>query len=510
MAFGLEEFSHRDVWVYFKNIRYNTDENTFYIQNNWFKEANYAGDLVSDPAIPKEVNLIDLKQGAIWLTSNGDICYRLSPLGKVHTAPISKINIIFSNFLNLNFTISQTVPKVLFMSKIKKLLNDENKFILHINQLLLVEAEKFNPHITQEFYYNKIDRLFYRNTFKPSSFLQIFPTISYDSYTQVNTRYNIYPKQAENPYEYRPDKSITLQYIYYLCNYNTDRFKWLINWLASFLKNLSNRSDSILVLYGSSNAGTDILFNHIISPLFGKEYTFKITNNTPIGKYDSKFVNEKLFYNINNISQSTADNEKTTVFLQKLLPENQKYAQLLITTDEPIIPYNNIDNYTVFHVSQVIDKIYIPDWFNPSDKTKMSKQKLIDSISDDLKNFAHTLKVYPSNQESHHPFVGDDKNFINNTLEDKLKAFVDAIKKMDMNYFKPLQNENHNLYSELKKDFDRHLIQQPNLKKSFNILYPDDKFESRTLMKQLRSIDELFLTKNVKSYTAGKKYFKIP
>jgi len=48
--------------------------------------------------------------GVIWLTSNGDICYRFAPNGKVHTAPIAKINLVFSNFvLQYNIFITEVL-----------------------------------------------------------------------------------------------------------------------------------------------------------------------------------------------------------------------------------------------------------------------------------------------------------------------------------------------------------------------------------------------------------------
>lgn len=472
MAIWSNGVSSDDVYFYFKET-YNIDENTHYKQDNWVKRIQPQKNSIGwHFAIHEKINVIQWAQGAIWLTSNGDICYRLSPLGKVHTASISKINLIFSNFLDCNFRISQTIPKIIIPNEQIEQLKNENKFILYINQLLLIEAEEFNPHIEEEFYKNRIDGLIYRNTFKPSFFLQIYPELPKKIYKKdIEVGYS---EQEANEQQWfylkEIDKSITLQYIYYLCNYKKDRFDWLINWLASFFKNLSNRSNSILILYGSSNSGIDIFFRNIITPLFGEEYTIKITNNTPISKYESKFINEKLFYNISNISQLTTNNEKTTVFLQKLLPENQKYAQVLITTEEPTILYNNINNYTVFHVSRVIDEIYIPDWFNGSDKTKLSRQKLTDLIADDLENFSKILKLYSSNQESNHPFTDDDKNFIINTLEDKLKAFVSAIKKMDMTYFKSIQNHNTNLYKEIQEHFDKQLVKQSNLMEYFNIL----------------------------------------
>lgn len=488
MAIWTDGVANTDVYSCFKNTNYDDmSNNTYYIQDNWVKEIRSESvSFAYTFAINDKINVIKVRGGAIWLTSNGEICYRFSSLGKVHTASITKINLLFSNFLNCNFELSQTVPKPTILDEQIKKLQNENKLTISIAQLLLVEAEEFNPHEEKEFYKNQSDGLIYRNTFKPSCFLKLSPSIpTKDSYKE---------------------KSITLQYLYYLCNYQEDRFFWLIDWLASFFKNLSNRSENIFVLYGSKHSGIDIFFQYIIIPLFSEEYSLSIIENT----LKIKNTKEKLFFNLKNFSKKSIENTKVAASLQKFLPENQKYAQVLITTEEPTIPLSNIDNYTVFHISTAITEMYIPDWFNGSDKTKLTQQQLIDAIVSDLKNFANILKLYPSNTIKSLSFQNDDKKLLLNTLEDKLKTFVDAVKRMDIAYFKSIQQHNLELYNELQEDFDKQLIKQLNLKEYFNILYPDEKFESsRTFMKKLRDIDDLFQTQNAKPYTAGKKYFKI-
>ena len=506
MALRISGIAIKDVYYCFKNTNYDISNNTYYIQDNWVKQIklNFGYSF----AINNKINLIEFRGGALWLNSNGEVCYRFSSLGKVHTASISKINLVFSNFLNCNFELSQTVPKHTILDEQIKKLQNENKLTISIAQLLLVEAEEFNPHMEKEFYQNQSDGLIYRNIFKPSSFLRLSPPIPQKVNVEGHSISPIDGSKNSTTIVTRNEqkKSIILQYLYYLCNYQKDRFFWLIDWLASFFKNLSNRSENIFVLYGNKHSGIDIFFQYIITPLFGEEYSLSITENT----LEIKNTKEKLFYNLKNFSKKAIENVKVAASLQKFLPENQKYAQVLITTEEPTIPFSKIDNYTVFHVSTAITEMYIPDWFNESDKTKLTQQQLIDAIASDLENFANILKLYSSKIIKSLSFQNDDKELLH-TLEDKLKTFVDAIKRMDIIYFKSIQQHNFELYNELQEHFDKQLIKQSNLKEYFNILYPDEKFESsRTFMKKLRDIDDLFQTQNVKPYTAGKKYFKIP
>jgi len=505
MALRISGIAIKDVYYCFKNTNYDISNNTYYIQDNWVKKIklNFGYSF----AINDKINLIEFRGGALWLNSNGEVCYRFSSLGKVHTASISKINLVFSNFLNCNFELLQTIPKPTILDEQNKKLQNENKLTISIAQLLLVEAEEFNPHVEKEFYQNQSDGLIYRNTFKPSYFSKLFPAIPNEvNVPTFEPTKDGYKEKSISYIQNEPKKSIILQYLYYLCNYQKDRFFWLIDWLASFFKNLSNRSENIFVLYGNKHSGIDIFFQYIITPLFGEEYSFSITENI----LEIKNTKEKLFYNLKNFSKKAIENAKVEASLQKFLPENQKYAQVLITTEEPIIPFSNIDNYTVFHVSTAITEMYIPDWFNRLDRTKLTQQQLIDAIASDLENFANILKLYSSNTIKSLSFQNDDKKLLLHTLEDKLKTFVDAVKRMDITYFKSIQQHNHELYNELQKHFDKQLIKQSNLKEYFNILYPDEQFESsRTFMKKLRDIDDFFQTQNAKPYTAGKKYFKI-
>jgi len=502
-----------DVYFYFKDILYTCTDNVFYKRDNWVKIFQTPKTVTHELAIHDKSNLIKSKGGAIWLIANGDICYRFSPYGKVHTASIAKINLLFSSFLDCNFKITHTVPKPIMWGDETQKPRDENRLTISINQLLLVEAEEFNPYEEEEFYQNKIDGLIYRNTFKPSYFLMLNPELPKEVQAEVVYRT---PAEENNILPlilHEPEKSITLQYLYYLCGYKRDRFNYLINWLASFFKNLSRKSDTVLVLYGDRDSGKDILFNNIITPLFGKEYAITITDNALKSKNISKSIEEKLFYNLNNISKIATENETIKTFLQNLLQDKQKYAQTLITIEEPEISYidQQFENYTVFQVSGIIDKMYLPDWFKKSGETKLMKHELVKAINLDLENFAKILKLYPSNEGNNLPFQDDDKKLLLSTLKEKLESFVHAIKNINIDYFKPIQNSDVELYVELQEDFNKCLIKQLNLIKYFNNLYPENKFESsRTFMIELRKIDDdFFKATNAKSYSAGKKYFKI-
>jgi len=167
---------------------------------------------------------INKKNVAVWLSTKGEIQYRFEPYGEIETASKIKASLVISSYCQENFQIVD----VKFKSK-----SFENANKISIYELLLVERHKFEPYQPKEFFY-KIEKkeskildfenikpivpLAYINSFKPSIYLQL----------PINEKENIVP-------------SITLQYIFYLSNYKKDRFNYILNWLASFFKNLQNK-----------------------------------------------------------------------------------------------------------------------------------------------------------------------------------------------------------------------------------------------------------------------------
>ena len=402
------------------------------------------------------------------------------------------------------------IPKKNISDEELKQLKYENKFTISINQLLIVESEEFNPYEEKEFYINPIDKLIYRNTFKPSYYLTIYPEEP-----------KVIPKSsimAEEHIEFtetitlnEPNSSIILQYLYHISGYNKKKFSFILNWIASFFKDLSNRSQIILILYGDKTSGKEILFNDILTPLFGIDYCLKITESTLINdKHSLGLLQEKLFYNLSSISKATVDDKTTKNILENVLPTQQHFAQYLITTEIPELFYfnQNSNDYTVFHINQKVEEMYIPKWFNASNR--LTKNELQKAIKNDLENFAIILKLHAL-EFINYELEEDDKKVMLSSLDDKLMSFVQAIKNKDLDYFQKIK-EDVDLYKTLEADFHKQQIKQSNLVKYFNILYPENSFDSsRTLNNKLRKIDnDLFKTGNLKMGNGGKKYFKIP
>ncbi len=488
----------KNVYSFF-NLNY--DQNMM----KWY-EKKYYNNMGYDNGVLKTFSD---KGGAIWLSAEGNIYYKLSLNGNIHTAPIRKINLVLSNFLKRNVKIVYIMPRIK-LSKTKAEDIDITRVVnlIHINDLLLIEGETFNPTENKEFFL--INDLWYRNTFKPTYFLSLFFKKN-DDLTSIF---------SDSIFCYKD--SIIVQYLYYLSNYNKDKFLYLINWIAVFFQKLSDRRDTLLVFLGNKNSGKDIFFEEIIKPLFGKEYCLNITDDIFESKYLKKKLMNKLFYNFKNISD--IKNKKKNNLLKRLIysssfdiedSEIKFYGQKIITIDEPYLPYIDDDykDYVVFKVPENINAMYIPPNFlkKISNLEEFNKAKLIEHIKQDLVNFTFILRNHKVDFEILKNNINyDDKKYINHTLEDKVRAFVNAIKSGDISYFKSIEKINPELFEEIEKDYENQKIKQKNLMKCFSALNTSDDISgSRKLMKELRKNDkEYFAESKIISGSGGVKYYK--
>lgn len=486
--------------IIFENYKY-VQDCVIYSLNNWQKHP----DSIYSPKSVKLIRDISSTGAAIWLNAKGDICYRLHADGEIHSSTMNKASIVFSNFLRCEIKITTKMIMQNFINddskyteeaeqKSQKILKRQTKIImLSTNDLLLVEQDIFNPRMDKEFY-QEDNGLIYRNTFIPTCYMQKPPSNNYNQ-----------------------DESTILQYIYYLSNFREPIFHYILRWLSLFFKKQSNRSSDVLVLLGSNESGKDILFNEIIKPLFGFDYCIQINNDNLEVNTLSKIINGKLFYNFDDISDNKSLDKNIRAFLSnskmdKKGKEVEIHGQTLVTTTEPLLSYIDKErtNYTLLKVPDNINRD-----FNKCNLSEFlllkGRVNLVDSIRKDLNNFSAMLKVYNCKVTQTEQQIIDDKSFIIESMDDKLKAFITAIMNKNKRYFYEIRDENLDLYEDLMKDFDSNRIKQPNLMKSFGILHgKKDISHSRTLMVELRKMNSSFFdTTAIKDGSGGIKYFYI-
>ena len=463
------------------------NQNKTFLINGWIKNPNNTA-----------INSISASGASIWINLNGELCYRFGIHGKIQVSTTNKASIAFSTFLGGDIEIGKKKSSTYIIDNTNK-----KPIYLSTNDLNLIEDEHFSPNYFQDFYY--FQNLLYRNSYIPSSF-------------QLN---------SENSY-FNYQNSIIGQYIYFLANYNEDRFHYIMHWLASFFQNPSRKSNITLVLVGKNDSGLEILFNEIIMPLFECTYCIKINDDRLKMNNLTTTVKNRIFYNIDNISNSIVADEGIKRFLNNLIHNDtgvinvknrdsivdvELFGQILVTTYEKYLPYINSSNndYTVFYVPNNIEDIVRgqKNIYGELMDIEIKKIDLIKMIADDLQNFSNILKFYQTDNRNHDVFGSDDKALIITNEEDKLKEFSDAIIYKNRDYFDKLKDLNVVLFEDIMKDFDNNRVKQSNLLKCYTEIYRSDSItSSRTLMVKLRKINNNFFKKEaIQPGAGGIKYF---
>jgi len=434
--------------------------------NNWLENNNNVA-----------LKNIYSKGGGIWLNCNGDICYRFEDDGDVIVQPHNKANIVFTNYLNKQI-------KLITGSK-------EHEADIKANDLKMVSKDIFNPYKLKEFYKDKY--LYYRNTFKPTTYLQI----------------------KEDKYNNEP--TTILKLIKHLVNDKEDYYNYFLNWLAYFYQNLKKSQVSI-VLRGNQGAGKGIFYNQIIKKIFGYEYCIQINDKTLNTNFLGTVVENKLFFNLDEISHNIAGNRNIKNFLKALVTndsitaekknknidgETELYGQVLITSNEPyIIEVETSDRrFSIFSTG---------DNLNKNDYLGLNNYDLFSSkIKEELEDFCKFLKGYKVDKNlANTALETSEKQALINSTNDKFKLFTNAIKNKDIDFFNELQDNFYYLYNLIVEDFKKDRIQRENLTKYFNSLFDED-IKNRALNNKLKAIEPILFGDNNISKSNGNRYYKL-
>lgn len=436
-----------------------------YKKNNWLKVNNN-----------KTLNQINSRNGAIWLNTRGELCYRFSEDGDITTNTTTKANTVFTNFLNTDI-------KFLFGTK-------EHQSDVKANEFLLIQKDDFQPTFLSEFY--QLKGLWYRNIFEPSQYLQ--------------TSKKDYSKPAA-----------ILALIKHLSNGNEEKYHYFLNWLAYFFNGLQ-KSQVALVLRGVQGAGKGILFENVIKPLFGAKYCIQVNDKTLNTNFLGGIVENKLFFNLDEISHNVAGNKNIKNFLKALVTnksitaekkniqmdqETKIYGQVLITSNEPyILEIETSDRrYTVFTTGESLVKVSYLGYNNFT--------TFIKKIHSELEGFSMYLKNYEVDAAlANQALDTADKRALVNATNDKFKLFVNAIEKKDINFFCELEESNRNLYNALIEDFSKDRIKKENITNYFNYLF-DEEMKSKGLLQKLRAISPLLFDASNISKSNNYRYYRL-
>lgn len=436
-----------------------------YKSNNWLKVKNN-----------KTLDFIQSKNGAIWLNAGGELCYRFSENGTIINNTTAKANTVFTNFLNID---------IKFLSGTK-----EHQADVTASEFLLIQKDDFRPTVLNEFFQYK--ELWYRNVFEPTQYLKM------------------------SKKEYAEPRAI-LSLIKHLAKNDEEHYRYILNWLAYFFTGLK-KSQVALVLRGNQGAGKGILFENIIKPLFGSKYCIQVNDKTLTTNFLGGIVENKLFFNLDEISHNVAGNKNNKNFLKALVTnqsitaekkninmdnETKIYGQVLITSNEPyILEIETSDRrYTVFSTGDSLTKVSYLGYGNYSNFAKQ--------IKSELEDFSIFLKSYVVDDTLANAALDTaDKRALVNATNDKFKLFVNAIEKKDIEFFSELEESHASLYTPLVNDFANDRIQKENIADYFNNLFDED-MKAKGLMNRLRAVSPSLFDDGNQTKSSGKRFYKI-
>lgn len=359
---------------------------------------------------------------------------------------------------------------------------------LSTHELKGIEGVKCRPRINKEYF--EEDRVWWRNSFKPSTYMILEG-------------------------EAKKEAKTILGLLLHLVNYDPERLEYVINWLAYFFKYLK-KSQVALVLIGDQGAGKGLLFL-IISKLFGEEYCITINDESLNSKYKAKMIANKLFYNLDEATNNTS--KKSHSFCKALTTnrsisaeaknenmeeEIELHGQVLITSNNsvPITIDENDRRNTVFTTAGNLSK---NNYLNYG-----VFENLEAAINLELNDFALMLKKYEVNIELANTAQDTpEKSVIINASKDNINDFHRAIINMDISYFDELQENDLTLYMDIRSDFKKGLIDRCNITKAYNKLFSNKRMSAKELLSKLRQTQpyETFSLDNM--YEPGNHHYFI-
>lgn len=471
------------------------------------------------------IKMIYEREGEIFITSDGKICYRLSSKDKYKfTKDFKGLEIVLSNFLGVDVDLSTFIKS---KSKKEKLVDEfENEFKIRPEDLIMVSGTTFEPNNKEEFIKQE-NGTFLRNEFKLSKYLQM----KGDEIDNVNFRF---------------ENSKTFYFLLHLLNHDYQRVQWVINWLAYFFQDLK-KSQVALVLIGIQGTGKNIFFNQIISPLFGEAYTKAINDKSLNTKYKATLVKNSLFLNLDEISANTSLSDSQKNFIKALitnlsatLEEKFKnleeeillHAQVLITSNEAyaVEIEKNDRRFTVYSTGQSL--------LSTNFLGLGSYEALSDVLKSELEIVACYLKAYqvdvqmantalstPEKDEMIYQYeMKQQTRAIKQQkilqprvtkLQKNLNEYVYAIRSQNIKFFEPIMFENGQLFQSIYSDFCNNVFRVENLLPVYKALYGTTSIKTNSeLLRELQKIDNnMFNTSNLITmdlHSIQKKFFRIP
>jgi hypothetical protein len=394
--------------------------------------------------------------------------------------------------------------------------NDTVKVLIFTNQIPTIDDDVFDTTLNKEIFKSETDLLFKRNRFVPTKYLA--KRAQYQGGIRGVEDYNFKQQVVQQALSNsKPEASFIQLFITKMVKGDKNKLNWIINWLAYYFQELK-KTGTALVLLGDQEVTQNLLYKHIIEPIFGKRYCTIIDDNT---EYQTAKIEEvakdKLFIHIGDIDDAgTKFDDITLALLIKTLliqesisfqnindvEEQLIYSQVLITATNPA-PYlkKSLSKCTVISVNNmdaIIEELELED-----------ETELEDKIFKDLDNFSDLLNQH---KVDHHllteKFITDEKaelkgetkaNVNKEDRDSKVDDFIKAIKDKNLEYFEKIKgvtdNRNKDIYKQLENCFNKEdgYFVTNDLYLYFNAIYSNYNFKSNTkFLELLKEKDSMF------------------
>ncbi|MCX6076356.1 MAG: hypothetical protein NTW78_05635 [Campylobacterales bacterium] len=464
----------------------------------------------------------------------GDIVYeKKEKISELLTRALKESITTFLNSRNSGF-LSTYAIEIVLVYKLKGIdsqqLNTKEKasnvikILLFENAILTIDDDRFDIQSYFEFIKNHDALLYTRNRFIPTkylvkrfhnSFLPNNNTINYNNLFNLSKDAYLLEKVAlasEQTVNFKRSSFIE-GFIFCLVDEDIHVYYYMMNWLACFFNSLQ-KSGTALVLLGNQEVTQEIFWDKIIKEIFGLQYCITINDKECSTATSFDIAKDKLFFHVGDITNPVTKFDDATMY--KLVKdfliqpsvarvnENDEqeevtiYGQTIITAKNPS-PYikKAMSKCTIIKVSDIdtiIEKLGVPD-----------ELMLEDRIQKDLDNFANVLRSFNRNHEfAKHAMDTEDRKSISNDkspnidkedIENKIDAFIQAIKNKDINYFEKLRDiEDDAIYEHLKNAFNKdegYFIGQ-DLLYYYNATHEQKFANKKQLMDKLKEKDEMF------------------
>jgi hypothetical protein len=431
--------------------------------NNWIPQG------VQNPIL---VSLHE-KDVGLFLDETGEFFCRAYPDGDFKKIEKSKLAVLLASRQNL------PKPLTFFTGK------NEHPADIKANEMLVV-CEKFTPFEHSEFY-QKSGR-WYRTAFKPTIHMS-------------------------NNSDFAGLEGIpnTLNLLKNLCNNDSDRLEFFLNWLAGFFQTL-RKSQQAFVFKGAQGTGKGIFAEYILKPLFGESQVITVDDDRLSTVFKS-WISGKLFYVLNEISATDKrTRKKVKAFIKQLItdPDVQSERKFQDSRTEKL--FGNVvifSNETLPIEIEPTDRRFTVFQTGPALKRSgIDTAEMVAGIKQELPQFTAYLKQFGVIHENYDKCLDTpEKSALISATTDRYQLFISMLKKHNPELFFP--EGEPKFIGILEKGFKQGFTNSE-LLEIFTNYFDDGHETSRSLPRKLRVADPIIFNPEKAKKVHGYPVFLIP